>query len=82
MKSKQAFGLVVRIAGFIVALIGVFFLTAGLVNTIEVVFFHGYSRWESLVFGTVFLLLGYLIIRGVHYIVRFTYSDENSDHDA
>jgi membrane protein YdbS with pleckstrin-like domain len=82
MKPKQAFGLAVRIAGLIVALIGAFLLTVGLVNTAEVIFFHGYPRWQSLVFGAVFLLLGYLIIRCARHIVRFAYLDEDSDHDA
>ena len=78
MKPRHIFGMAVRVVGFIVAVIGVCIVAVGICKTV----YSGYLDWEWLMYGVVFVLLGYLIILFVHEIVRFAYSDEDSGDDA
>ena len=83
MKPKDAFGLAVRIIGLIVALIGVYFLTCGLVIVVAPQYNSKVAPpWHYLLFGGIDLFGGLCLIRGVRCIVRFAYPDEDSDSDT
>jgi hypothetical protein len=59
MKTKEAFGVAVRVVGLIVAFLGAFFLVSGL----------GLLLARNFLPGTLDLLVGFLLIRGVRHVI-------------
>jgi hypothetical protein len=80
MKPRHIFGIAVRVVGLIVALIGVYFLVCGLVLIID----SGYSDKLAppshyFIFGVLDSLIGYVLIRSAHRLVRLAYPDDSDD---
>lgn len=80
MKPRQAFGVAVRVIGLIVALIGAYFMACGLVLAIDPNTSVKLTPvLQFFIFGVVDLLAGYSLIRGADRVVRFAYSDDDSN---
>jgi hypothetical protein len=80
MKPRHAFGVAVRVVGLLVALFGAYFLVCSLVLIVD----PSYSSklapaWHYLIFGVLYFLAGYVLIRSARRIVRIAYPDDLDD---
>ena len=66
-----------------VALIGAYFLTCGLIIFIDPTYSSKPApAWHYFLFGVIDLAGGLCVIRGVRCIVKFAYPDEGADSDS